>query len=205
MKLQYVKNKISSEMEVYFREYGFSLRKKNFEYIKKNKDSCEIFWIRIHVKTEWFLVTPSVYCAYPQINKLLNSIFERSDSANSPTFGFGIGNEFDHKRGRYNIDNNNSLVGAVSLLKKDFHEIALPWFEKVNSLELLDEFLHPSESDEFLPNSINDISVGLIVAKLVDNPLYEKIVNDYYKFCLSTKNPRIIEELDITKKYLGGI
>ena len=72
MKIQDVKDGLSLELGDYLKEIGFSLKKVNFEYVKKINKNYAIFWIGIHAKTEWFLLTPGVFFGCSQINKIFN-------------------------------------------------------------------------------------------------------------------------------------
>ena len=89
MKIQNVKDGLLFKLGRYFKEKGFSLKKNNFEFVKKVKKNNAIFRIGIHAKTEWFLVTPSVFFGCPKINKIFNIALNRNNPVNGSTCGFG--------------------------------------------------------------------------------------------------------------------
>lgn len=202
MKIQDVKDKVTLELGDHFKEKGFSLKKANFEFVKKINKNNAIFWIGIHAKTEWFLVNPSVFLGCPQVNKIYNSALGIKSPLSGSTCGYGIGNRFEHKRGRYSVDDVQSLSETIVHLRKDFDEIALPWFDEVNTIETVDRYMNSRQDGKFKPMSVSNACKGLIAAKLVKNLLFEEIFKDYYEFCVNAQSPKLSEPIKVVKKYL---
>ena len=205
MKIQEVKDCITTELGAYFEEHGFRLRKADFEYVKKAEKNYWIFEPGIAAWTGWFSLNPGVYFGCPRVNKIFNLALGRSITISGSTWGFGIRNKFDHQRGNYQVEDEGSLLEAVEALRKDFDEVALPWFDKVNSLESLDEQMNCARDGTFVAESVDWACLGLIAAKLVNNPSYEQIFMDYKTPLFETKDAEVAEPILVVKAYLDAL
>mgnify|MGYP001815747355 CR=1 FL=1 len=205
MKIQEVKDSITAELGAYFGEHGFRLRKADFEYVKKTEKNYWIFRPGPSAWTDWFSLSPSVFYGCPRVNKLFNLALGRSITVSGSTWGFGIRNEFDHQRGNYQVEDENSLLEAVESLRKDFDEVALPWFHKVNSLESLDKHMNCPRDGTLVAESVDWACHGLIAAKLANNPSYEEIFVDYKTSLFETNNAEVAEPILVVKAYLDAL
>ena len=205
MKIQEVKECITTKLGAYFEEHGFRLRKADFEYVKKIEKNYWMFCPGISKWSGWFSLEPAVFFGCPHVNKLFNLALGRSITISGDTWGFGIRNEFDHQRGNYQVEDEDSLAEAVESLRKDFDEVALPWFEKVNSLESLDEHMNCRREGTFVAESVDWACLGLIAAKLANNPSYEEIFTDYKTSLLETTGDELAEPILAVKAYLDAL
>lgn len=203
MNLSDVKDKIIINTESFFKNSGFRIQKKNCEYTKKLKTFNHIFRIGAQKFGGLYMAAPSVFLGVPQINKLFNEALSRKLPVGGSTCGFGIDNEFRNKRGRYLIEDIQDVEEASLMLKKDFSEIAIPWFEKMNSMEAVDKFINNSEGGKFKFDSLDLACMGLISANLVNNPFFEKIFSDYYSICVELHGSKYAEPIKIVKKFLN--
>ncbi len=202
MKINDLKNELQNKLNNNFAKKGFKLRKTNFEYIQKINDLRFVFMIQIHAKTDWFLVSPSVFVGSTKINKMFNDLLNRKIQVSGSTCGFGISNETNHQRGRYSIENENEIDSTGDSIWMDFIDVALPFFEKVNSLDGIDEYLNNICDDRAPAASVSSACMGLIVAKLVDNSRFIELTDLYYDFFLSKAQSPAAKDIITVKKAL---
>lgn len=119
MKIQEVKDAITTGLGTYFEEHGFRLRKADFEYVKKIQKDYWIFEPGINTWTGWFSLSPGVYYGCPRVNKIFNLALGRSITMSGSTWGFAIRNEFDHQRGNYLVEDQGSLLAGVKSSRND--------------------------------------------------------------------------------------
>jgi len=184
-------------------EAGFTFRKGNFEYSRKRPQLIDIFRVGLHKMTEWYLVTPEVYCGCPKVNKLYNTIHGTKYSINDITFGFGIGNKFKHQRGRYQIDSEGDFKTVSQRILRDFYEVAIPWFAGITDIASVDAHMNAkNESGAYAPMSVGYACSGLVAAYLNSNPAFDEIAEAYYKFCLNAQGADLAEPILTTLEYL---
>jgi hypothetical protein len=175
-----VQSLINDGVEAELDKFGFKYRKSLFEYVKKEKHIHYIYRINLLKMTEWFNVLPGVFIALPQVNKIYNQAFEREYTLSEPTFGFAIRNEL-RERGNYGIECDSHIIAVISKVIADFHEVAIPFFQKINSLKDVD--LMANVNKDFGTPTVSSACNRLILAKLCDNPEYDKLANEYYNHC----------------------
>jgi len=204
MKIIELKSEIQNELDDLFIDKEFKLRKTNFEYTKKIGDLRFIYWIGIHAKTDWFLITPSAFIGSTQTNKQFNEILGRDIQVTGSTCGFGVGNVTNHQRGRYHVDAKGEISSAAKSIWLDFIEVAMPFFEETNSLEAIDGYLNKISEGRAPAGSVSNACKGLIVAKLVNNPRFFELADIYYKFWSKSQSPAIANDIITVKNALIG-
>jgi hypothetical protein len=108
------------------------------------------------------------------------------------------------------LTRNEDLYNVIDILKIYYNSIAKPYFEQFSTLEDIDNFINNPPFD-YSPayvgsNTDERCMKGLIVAKLVNNPNYERLVAIYdeiNKKTLSEVNPDSITNYNKVKEYLG--
>ncbi len=90
-------------------------------------------------------------------------------------------------------------------LRKDFDEVVLPWFDKVNSLASLDKHMNCRKEGTFVARSVSSACKGLIAAKLVNNPSYEKIFEDYRTSLLEKEGPKLSQPILVVKAFSDAL
>ena len=198
LKIKEVQSLLNEGVEAEFAELGFKYRKTLFQYVKENKDIYNIYRINLLKKTDWFNVVPEVFLAIPKINKIYSQAFGVKIKSSDTTFGFAIRNEF-RTRGSYIIDCDSDIVKAIEKIKADFYEIAIPFFQENQSLKDVDKMIN---MDKKLGNpTVCGACDRLILAKLCDNPEYEKLADEYYEYCKNAQGKLAAPILEI-KKFL---
>ncbi len=182
---------------------GFKFRKGDFEFIRRRGPCIDIFRINIHKMTQWHKITPSVFIGCPKINKLFNRILQRSVAVNGSTFGFSVRNRSGHARGSYGVEKDSDFASVCQAVLADFQEIALPWFDRITDLASVDMAMNEAnESGQYKPESVSDACLGLIAARLNENPAFDDIAEAYYQFCAKAQNPQLANPILVTRDYL---
>ena len=204
MKIVELKKGLLNKLDGLFFDKGFKHRKTNFEYVKKIGEIRFIYRIGVHAKTDWFLITPSAFVGSTQINKKFNDILGRDIQVTGSTCGFGIGNETNHQRGRYHVDAKHEISSVAESIWSDFREVAMPFFNRVNSHEAIDGYLNKRSEGQAPAGSVSNACMGLIVAKLVDNQQFFELADIYFDFWSKSQSPAIAKDIITIKKALIG-
>jgi len=200
MVLADIKETLLNILDERFLENGFKLRKADFEYTKKVNDLRFIYRIGIHSKTGWYKITPEVYVGSSIINKRFNEILNRQIQVTGTTCGFGVGNETNHQRGRYQVDEIHEVSSVAESIWSDFVDIALPFYGKVNSHEAIDKHLNAITENKAPADSVSDACFGLIAASIVNNPRISELADLYFNFFSKSQSPEIAQDI-INVKY----
>ena len=199
-----IKEALQKNLDGCFLEEGFKLRKADFEYTKKVNDLRFIYRISIHSKSGWYSITPEVYVGSSKINKRFNEILNRQIQVTGTTCGFGIANETDQQRGRYQVVEIHEISSAAESILSDFKDIALPFYNKVNSHEAIDKYLNAITENKAPVGSVSNACFGLIVANIVNNPRFSELADVYFNFWSKSQSPEIAKDIIAVKNALLG-
>ncbi|MFC3812133.1 hypothetical protein [Lacihabitans lacunae] len=124
------------------------------------------------------------------IQKILYEIEEVTDVVDSygSTIGSSTASYFNDLNYRFKIKTQEDIVEWGKIVRKFYEEYAVPFFEKYNSVDAIDELLNenPTEKVVYLDDLGWRIIKGLIVAKLNNNPKYNEL-RDYYRSEVESK------------------
>ncbi len=125
-----------------------------------------------------------------EIHNVLNYIFDEKliiiDRGN--TIGVNIAKYFNEINYSFNITTDEDVAEWGVIVRKYFYEYLSPFFEKYNSIASIDILFneYPTETVIFMDNLASRIQIGLISAKLNQNPKYNELRN-YYKSEVESK------------------
>ena len=204
MKIADVTSRLREQLDERLSADGFKFRKTNAEYVRKQGDLRYIFRLGIHAMTDWFLVTPVAFVGSTVINKAFNEILGRNISTSGSTCGFGIGNECNHQRGRYQIETEDDILASGAAIWRDYAEVAAPFYESVNSMEGIDGYMNSIHENRHTAGSVGNACMGLIVAKMVGNPRFNELADTYYDFWAKTQSLAIAADILTVRKALEG-
>jgi hypothetical protein len=201
MKVEEIREKLHWELEPFFLEQGYKFRKSGFAYVRKNHEVLHAFSVLVLPKTEWFHVIPEVSVVCPKVNELYASALGRKKRLTECTSGFSVRNEH-RERGSYSIDCAEDISGVVHKIKADYVEVAAPFFQQVYDLRTLEAYMNQRcETGRYRPDRSNPC-LGLIAAKLVQNPEYEVIFRDYYDFWKQAQGAALAAPILQVKEFL---
>ena len=204
MKIAEVRDQIQSAVNPRFEEVDFVLRKADFEYVRRSGDIRAIFRIEIHAKTDWFLITPTAFVGSATINRKFNSILNRNIQPTGSTCGFGVANETNHARGRYQVDSLSDLANAIEAIWSDFVEIGSPFFDRVNSSESIDNYLNEQKVGICPAGSVSNACLGLIAASLTKERDLHPLADKYFQFWADAQSPELAQDILTVRDALIG-
>lgn len=118
-------------------------------------------------------------CNIP-IQKIEGEIFQEKGIYD--TLSTGIASYFNETNYRFTIKSQDDIIEWGKIVRKFYSEYAVPFFQNYNTVNDIDKLLNenPSEKVIYLDNLPWRIIIGLIAAKLNQNPKYNEL-RDYYK------------------------
>lgn len=212
LKANEIKERIATEL-------GGKLSKNELVYNKKmNEFRCStgeytyIFNIDQVVWSSSYSLHVRLYISQKKIEAILEKIIGKL--RHKLTLGQEIERIYKSPDGREVVKGNLSVWlrqdedvdAAVETLEWYYNEIAKPYFVKYNTLEAIDDIMNNPPFDhcpaDVGGNFDNRCMKGLIVARLVDNPNYEKLVTIYDEAIKETMNAESIENYYKVREYL---
>jgi hypothetical protein len=184
-KRDFLKSELLKELEVKLKNFEFRLNKSLAEFTKKSKVGWYKYQIVFLIKDEGWELKPSLLLRIDVIEDIFHetSGFEEKYRKGTPTIGTSIEDyQSDGKRYRYHLNEEDQINAISQELYLLFHRIALPFFERYNSLEKIDEAINSNFKDTALTGDIFKGSKGLIVAKLIGSGNYKELEEIYFNY-----------------------
>jgi hypothetical protein len=216
LKVKDIKEYINSDFGVMMNAYGFEYKRNSNEYFDKNGDCIYRFNMVLTAWSASYSITVRLWITQKKIEHIYESILGKSHGL---TFSQDmIERIYYSEDGRKNGKGDDLTISliidediypAIDMLKNYYHNIAKPYFEKFKTIEAFDDFIN-SPPFEYSPAYVGSYTnercmKGLIVAKLVNNPNYEKLVTIYdelIKKTVSDVQPDSITNYNKVKYYL---
>lgn len=176
-------------------QLGFRFRRGDTSYVRKEGDIRFIFGLGVDAMTGWFRIAPEAFVSSVSINKTFQTILCTNIPFGGITCGFGIGNECDHKRGRYQVETPSDIPPVAASIFRDCTDVAKPFFERVNSLEGIDRYMNTIPEGRGPAGSVWTACKALIAAKMAGNPRFKELSEYYYNFWVQAQSPSIAEDI----------
>ena len=204
MKQVEVRSEIQTALNSRFEEIGYALRKADFEYVRKREDIRSIFRVEVHAKTDWFLITPAAFVGSATINRQFNSILGRNIQPTGSTCGFGVGNETNSNRGRYQVDSLSEIPDVAERIWSDFTQVGSPFFERINSIEDIALYMNESKGGTCPGKSVSNACLGLIAANISRKSDVTLLADTYYQFWANAQSPGLAQDILTVRDALVG-
>jgi hypothetical protein len=165
-------------------ELCFKLIKTKEWFIKRNKESLNIFWITFYNDPDGLRVTPTAAIRFHKVEEIfhLSSNFPRKYQNDTHTIVSEIWRWLGSKDSyQYKIRSDSDIVPVARNLILDFNQKALNYFQKYSSLKQIDSLLN----DDPHQDSVHQImdyarcSRGIITAKLCHRDNYHELASIY--------------------------
>ena len=211
LKAKQIKELIAFGLTDLFEKDGFVYKKTINQFEKKEDDYTSIFNI---LQTAWsnhISISIRLNISQKQIENIYEKIVGKSHK-------LSIGNTIDRiyasPDGRkvvngdltINIYFDDDVEASVESLENYYNTIAKPYFEKYQTLNAIDDIMnHPpfEHNPAHVGGSFDKRCMkGLIVARLVNNPEYEALVNTYDEAIKRTMDKESIENYHKVREYL---
>jgi hypothetical protein len=211
MKSSDLKEQVSLAVKNIFAENGFAYKKTSNEFSRDKNDFSYIFNILQSSWPDHFSLSFRLFIRHKEIEKYYDSILGKSH-------GITMGNTIERiskspdgkgvKNGSMfiTIFADEDIEPAAESIQSYFSDLALPYFEKYQALKEVDEIFNNPPFGH-CPADVGGIFAercikGLIVARLVNNPDYSKLVSIYDEAIKETRNEASMENYRKVKEYL---
>jgi len=181
---EFLKAKLLSELEPKLQVFGFKLNKNLAEFTRSNNDGWFKYQIVfLKIDNGWEL-KPSLLLRFNIIEDIFHKIsgFEEKYKKGTPTIGISIEDYLENDKYRYQLIDKDQIDNLVQQLYVVFQKIAVPFFDRFNTIEKLDEVLNVAPGDTTLTGSIYKGLKALIIAKLVKRDNYKELEETYFNY-----------------------
>ncbi|MCL9807418.1 hypothetical protein NAT51_17960 [Flavobacterium amniphilum] len=157
-------------------QYNFKLNKKLGEFTSKSKEGWKKLQLIFLIRDEGWEINLGMLIRKDLVENIYHkaSYYEPKYHKITPTIGTTIENYInDGKNHRFCLNSNKDLAFCYTEILKLFKEIALPFFEKYDRIEEIEKAVNMKNRDSVFSGIKYGGNIGIILAKLVDNPDYE--------------------------------
>lgn len=211
--------KTASIKETTALQFGRTISKDEFVYKKTSNefrhqkgDFTYVFNIEQVAWSDTYSLRIRIYISQKKIEDTLEKIIGKL--RHKITIGNNIGRIYKSPDGREVVNGDLSIwirqdedvEAAVESLEWYYTDIAKPYFKRYQTLKSIDDIINNAPFD-YCPANVGGnfddrCMKGLIAARLVNNPDYEKLVAIYDKAIKQTMNSESIENYYKVKDYL---
>lgn len=190
MKVSEVSKLLLESLVPVMERHGFKLNKRDKEFTRKIGESSQIFDLFFYKKTGHISIKPEVRIKIESIDKVYKSI---TTIENRPYCALGnhlfeivryleTGNETDRgELSNWLVEDEEDVQKLIEVIPEYLEESILPYFEENSSLDRVDILLNKSPRDMSVHNWLYPLraNVGIIAAKLNNNPKYGELLTVY--------------------------
>jgi hypothetical protein len=212
LKAKEIKENISLHLQEILSDDGFVYKKTRNEFSSTIKSFTYTFNIEQVAWSTSFSLGVRLYVSQKQIEFILEQIIGKQ--RHKITMGGEIGRIYKTPDGREIVNGDLSIwlrqdediEAAIESLKWYYEDIAKPYFKRYNNLNAIDDIMN-NPPFEHCPahvagNFYERCMKGLIVARLVNNPDYEKLAAIYDEEIKGTMSEELIGEYKKVRDYL---
>jgi hypothetical protein len=210
-KIDEIRERLSLKLSKSLNNDGFEFKKTNSWFIRTNGEFDHIIYLLLHARTDHYAIEPFLYIRQKQVEKNLKKIV---GSEAGITMGNSIGIIYNSPDGKKVVRNllevllieNADIESAVESIEGYYERTVIPFFNKYNSLETLNEIFN-NPPFEYNPAHVGGMfdgrcMRGLIIGRLVNNINFEKLVATYDEAIMKTMNQKSINDYNKVKEYL---
>jgi len=212
LKAKELKEKITKEFGEKIINDGFSYNKANNEFKCGNGNFIYFFSIEQVAWSHSYSIDVHLYVSQKQIELILEKIVGKR--RHKMTLGQTVERIYKSPDGRKIINGNltiwirqdEDIEAAIESLGWYYMDIAKPYFEKYQTLQSIDHIINNPPFNH-CPADVggsfdNRCMKGLIVARLVNNPNYQKLLDIYDEAIKETMSTESIENYYKVREYL---
>ena len=198
-----IKEKLLSKLEGELSQYNYKLKKSADEFIHKNKDGWFKFQLIFLERDDDWEINLGMLIRIDNIENIYHkaSYFEPKYHKTTPTIGITVENYInDGNEYRFDLIKSQDIETCFNGILKLFKEIAIPFFEKYKSINEIEKAINVKEGNSIFSGIKYEGNLGIILAKLVNNPDYEFFKAKYLKYYTEDYDGFYLEEyLNIIK------
>lgn len=203
-----LRNNFQAQLSKELFQYNFKLNKQTSEFTREKKYGWDKFQlVFINMGSRWE-VNFGLLMRIDMIENIYHEglYYESKYHKTTPTIGITIekyindGNEY-----RLYIDTNSELDSCTDKVLQLFKSIALPFFEKYESIQKLDEAINVELGSSIFSGIKYGGNLGIILAKLNNNPSFGILENKYREYYKIFCNGFYLEEFENILKVVKKI
>ena|SRR5690242_19714893 len=173
-------------------EEGFILKVEKDRFIRPHQGVVDIFQLVFLDAKDTLRIQPNVSVRIECVENIFHqtSNFEAKFQNDTPTIGISVGHLIggNNQACEFILRQNSEVLTTAKEIVSVFKKIALPYFQKYDSIKAIDAELN-SEPTKLTLHRIAPwlrCATGIIVAKLVNRPNYDQLVQVYSKVMSSS-------------------
>jgi len=208
MSKQTNKNRLLELLYDHIKQYNFVLNKQLAEFTKKQKDGWDKFHLIFLNRSEGWEINIGMLIRKDIVENIYHkaSYFEPKYHKTTPTLGITVENFInDGKEYRCYLNSENDIEKCVTYIENLFIKIALPFFEKYDSLKEMDRVINIKNGESIFFGPIYGGSLGIILVKLVGNTNYSFFLEKYYNYYKNFSDGFYLPEYEKLVKVLDTI
>ncbi|MEO6131055.1 MAG: hypothetical protein ABIQ02_04355 [Saprospiraceae bacterium] len=206
-KREFFKNELLKMLETKLKKFGFRLNKSLSEFTKNNSSGWQKYQIIFLLTDGGWQVHPAIFIRFNLVEDLFHKIsgFEKKYCKGTPTIGISIENYNSNEiPSRFDVTEESQINEISDKLFILFENIALPFYEKYNTLETINQAMNNIPNDVSLTGPIFKGTKSLIVAKLLNDPHYYQLKNRYLEYYRDFSKGFYLPEYTALVKLLDG-
>ncbi|TVT42865.1 hypothetical protein FNT36_01875 [Hymenobacter setariae] len=194
-----LRNSLLDLLALELKPAGFVLNKAQAEFTNRLKDGWEKFQLIFLTRSEGWEINSGVLLRRNLVEEIYHkaSYFEAKYHKTTPTIGIALENFYnDGNSYRLTLASETDILPSFHRLLYLFNNVAIPFFGKYSSLEELDKEVNIEIRKSIFSGPKYEGNLGIILAKLVDNPHYSKLEEKYRNYYKKLSNGFYLPEYE---------
>lgn len=203
-----LKENLLTKLESVLPQYSYKLKKSSDEFVHKNKEGWFKFQLIFLERDNDWEINLGMLIRIDKVENIYHkgSYFEPKYHKTTPTIGITVENYInDGAEYRFDLIKLDDIEICFHGIVKLFKEVALPFFEKYKSIEVIEHAINVKEGHSLFSGIKYEGNLGIILAKLVNNPDYEFFKAKYLKYYTEDYDGFYLEEFQNILKVLDEI
>lgn len=206
-----IKEKLASQFNEYLTKDGFVYKKANNEFVSNKGDCLFIFNMLLTRWNDHYSLGVRLYVSQKKVEQVYEHVLGKSHKL---TIGNSIERISKSPDGR-EVKNGDMVIllihdedieAAVETLKRYYDDIAKPYYDMYQTLAAVNDIINNAPFDycpAHVGGNFDDRCIkGLIVARLVNNPNYDRLMDIYDEKIKETMDLTSIENYNKVREYL---
>jgi hypothetical protein len=188
--------------------HGFKLNESLGEFTRNSNDGWSQFHLTFLNRDACWEINLGMLIRKNIVEDIYHraSYYEPKYHKTTPTIGITIENYLnDDKEHRYYLNSESDLDFCITGIIEDFKNIALPFFDKYQSLEAIEKAINVKSGKSIFSGVKYEGNMGIILAKLVNNPDFDYYKNHYFKYYSEKDDGFYLEEFKNILKELDKL
>ena len=203
-----LRNSLLDLLALELKPSGFVLNKAQAEFTNRMKDGWETFQLIFLMRSEGWEINPVMLLRRNLVEDIYHkaSYFEAKYHKTTPTIGIALENFYNDGNGyQLTLASDIDILPCYHRLLYLFNKVAIPFFEKYSSIEELDKEVNIAHRKSIFSGPKYEGNLGIILAKLVNNPHYSKLEEKYRNYYKQLDNSFYLSEYEGVIKVLKSI